>query len=132
MRDGHIASVRTAMHSLVDRLKPQEAFGVAVFEDQALVHVPARRMRQHDTQVVRQLIEAIEVGGTKDLSAGYLLGLSEARCHVGSPPTPEPTGSPPHQVVPRKAVRIRWCRSIPLYPTPKTCGQEEPRESCHL
>ena len=84
MRGGRIESVRIALHSLVDRLKPQDTFGVVVFDDQALVHVPARRIDQHDIGVVHQLIETIHVTGTTDLSAGYLLGLSEARRHVGA------------------------------------------------
>ena len=84
MSGGRLAAVRTALHSLVDRLKPQDTLGVVAFDDQAVVQVPARRLNQHDNGVVHQLIEAIQVGGTTDLSAGYLLGLSEARRHMSA------------------------------------------------
>jgi len=83
MAGGRLASVRRALHALVDRLKPQDTFGVVVFDDQALVQVPTRRMDQHDISVVHQLIEAMNTGGMTDLSGGYLLGLSEARRHAG-------------------------------------------------
>jgi Ca-activated chloride channel homolog len=87
MRGGRLASVRTALHALVDRLKPQDVFGVVVFDTEAVVQVPTRRMDQHDVAVVHQLLEAIHSGSSTDLSAGYLLGLSEARRHLG------PTGA---------------------------------------
>jgi len=83
MAGGRLASVRSALHALVDRLKPQDTFGVVVFDDQALVQVPTRRMDQHDAAVVHQLIESMNTGGMTDLSGGYLLGLSEARRHAG-------------------------------------------------
>ncbi|MFY9220613.1 MAG: VWA domain-containing protein, partial [Candidatus Nanopelagicales bacterium] len=42
MSGGRLAAVRTALHSLVDRLKPQDTLGVVAFDDQAVVQVPAR------------------------------------------------------------------------------------------
>jgi Ca-activated chloride channel family protein len=82
MSRGPIQAVRTALHQLVDRLKPQDRFGVVVFNDEALVQVPTRPMADHDAATVDALIEAITPQGTTDLSAGYLLGLSEARRHA--------------------------------------------------
>jgi Ca-activated chloride channel family protein len=82
MQGGPIEAVRTALHQLVDRLKPQDRFGVVVFDSEALVQVPTRPMADHDTATVHALIEGITPRGTTDLSGGYLLGLSEARRHI--------------------------------------------------
>jgi len=82
MAGGPIAAVCTALHQLVDRLKPQDRFGVVIFDSEALVQVPTRAMADHDTATVHALIEAITPRGTTDLSGGYLLGLSEARRHL--------------------------------------------------
>ena len=38
MDGGPIQAVRTALHQLVDRLKPQDRFGVADFDSEALRH----------------------------------------------------------------------------------------------
>jgi Ca-activated chloride channel family protein len=82
MSRGPIQAVRTALHQLVDRLKPQDRFGVVVFDDEALVQVPTRAMADHDSTTVHALIEGITPRGSTDLSTGYLLGLSEARRHA--------------------------------------------------
>ena len=82
MDGGPIEAVRTALHQLVDRLKPQDRFGVVVFDSEALVQVPTHPMADHDTATVHALIEGITPRGTTDLSGGYLLGLSEARRHI--------------------------------------------------
>ena len=82
MSGGPIAAVRTALHQLVDRLKPQDRFGVVVFDSEALVQVPTHAMADHDTTSVHALIEGITPRGQTDLSGGYLLGLSEARRHA--------------------------------------------------
>jgi Ca-activated chloride channel homolog len=82
MSGGPIEAVRTALHQLVGRLKPQDRFGVVIFDDEAHVQVPTRPMADHDAATVQALIEGITPHGTTDLSAGYLLGLSEARRHA--------------------------------------------------
>jgi Ca-activated chloride channel family protein len=82
MQGGPIEAVRTALHQLVDRLKPQDRFGVVVFDSAALVQVPTHPMADHNTATVHALIEGITPRGTTDLSGGYLLGLSEARRHI--------------------------------------------------
>lgn len=79
-----LESVRTSLHTLVDRLKPQDTFGVVTFDSQAMVQVPARTMAGHDVITVHHLIDAITPGGSTDLSGGYLLGLSEARRHLSA------------------------------------------------
>lgn len=79
MAGAALEGAKGALVSLVDRLDPADAFGVVVFDDHAQVAVPTRRMADHDRDFVKHLIGLIEPGGTTDLSAGYLLGLREAR-----------------------------------------------------
>ena len=68
----------------LDRVKPQDTFGVVMFDDSAAVAVPARPIRDHHLPTVHQLIEGIHSGGITDLTGGYLLGLSEARRNLGA------------------------------------------------
>ena len=75
-------SCKQALHTLVDRMKPQDVFGLVTFDSQASIHVPARLIRDHNIAVVHNLIESLNVGGNTDLSAGYLLGLDQARRNV--------------------------------------------------
>jgi len=70
---------KQALHTLVDRMKPQDVFGLITFDDQASIHIPARTMKDHDTATVHQLINSIRPGGTTDLGAGYLLGIDAAK-----------------------------------------------------
>jgi len=81
MAGPELATAKIALHSLVDVLKPQDAFGLVTFDSQARIAVPTRAMSAHDLSSVHFLIESIEAGSTTDLSAGYLLGLREARRH---------------------------------------------------
>ena len=80
-------SCKQALHTLVDRMKPQDIFGLVTFDTEARIHVPTRSIRDHDIATVHQLIDSIQLGGSTDLSAGYLLGLDQARRNV------QPTGA---------------------------------------
>lgn len=84
MQGEPINACKQALHTLVDRLKPQDIFGLIAFNNQANVQVPARAMKDHDTAAVHQLIDSIQVGGTTDLSAGYLLGIDTAKRNLQS------------------------------------------------
>lgn len=84
MSGSRIGGVQTALHTLVDRLKPQDTFGVLTFNDQAQVHIPLRAMADHQVPSLHALIDAIDTSGTTDLSAGLLLGWSEARRHLSA------------------------------------------------
>ena len=84
MSGAPLEAVRSSLHALVDRMKPQDAFGVVVFDSEAAVAVPTRAIGDHDLPTVHGLIDGIEPGGMTDLSGGYLLGLAEARRHRGA------------------------------------------------
>lgn len=87
MSGAPLNSCKQALHTLVDRMKPQDVFGLVTFNGEACIHVPTRLIRDHDIALVHQLIDSIQVGGNTDLSAGYLLGLDQARRNV------QPTGA---------------------------------------
>jgi Ca-activated chloride channel family protein len=70
---------KQALHTLVDRMKPQDVFGLITFDSRANLQVPARPIKEHDRVAVHQLIESIQPGGNTDLSAGYLLGIDAAK-----------------------------------------------------
>jgi len=84
MSGAPLEAVRASLHALVDRMKPQDSFGVVTFDSTAHVAVPCRPISDHHVPTIHDLIEGIHPGGTTDLSAGYLLGLSEARRHLGA------------------------------------------------
>jgi Ca-activated chloride channel family protein len=84
MRGRPLGAVRAALHGLVDRVRPQDTFGVVIFDSEAQIAVPARPMADHHVPTVHGLIEGIQAGGSTNLSGGYLLGLSEARRHLGA------------------------------------------------
>lgn len=84
MRGEPLEAVRSSLHALVGRVKPQDTFGVVTFDSEAAVAVPARPVGEHHLPTVHSLIDGILPGGTTDLSGGYLLGLTEARRHLGA------------------------------------------------
>lgn len=87
MAGERIAVVRTALHQLVDRLKPQDTFGLIAFSTQARVVVPTRPVNAHHLPAVHQLIDGLVDRASTDLCAGYLLGLQQAQRNAS------PTGS---------------------------------------
>jgi Ca-activated chloride channel family protein len=67
-----------ALTTLVGRLDPRDRFGLVVFDDNADVVVPTASLQSLGVDKVKAAIASIFPGGSTDLSAGYLLGLSEA------------------------------------------------------
>ena len=81
MQGERLAAVRSSLHSLVERVRAQDTFGIVSFDGHARIEVPTRKFNDHHAPTVHGLIESIQAGGSTDLSGGYLLGLSEARRH---------------------------------------------------
>ena len=77
MAGAPLDGAKTALLSVVDRLPLGTAFGVVAFDDQARIVVPAGPLT--DKAAVKRSITAVQAGGSTDLSAGFLLGLAEAR-----------------------------------------------------
>lgn len=70
-------SAKESILKLIDRLAPQDAFGLVAFDDQALVIAPIRTIADHDLPALRKAIREMETGGSTDISGGYLMGLRE-------------------------------------------------------
>jgi Ca-activated chloride channel family protein len=72
-----LESAKGSLLKLVDRLAPQDFFGLVAFDDQALVVLPMRQVKDHHIPELRQVIRNLQTGGSTDISAGYLMGLRE-------------------------------------------------------
>ena len=72
-----LEAAKGSLLKLIDRLAPQDSFGLVAFDDTALVIAPMRPMADHDIHALRRAIAEMYTGGSTDISAGYLLGLRE-------------------------------------------------------
>ena len=77
MQGEPLNAAKGSLLKLVDRLAPQDAFGLVAFDDTALVIVPTRTMADHHMPSLRKAIRDLHTGGSTDISAGYLMGLRE-------------------------------------------------------
>ena len=77
MEGGPLDAAKGSLLKLIDRLAPQDSFGLVAFDDSALVIAPTRTMADHHMPSLRKAIREINTGGSTDISAGYLLGLRE-------------------------------------------------------
>ncbi|CAN2243399.1 von Willebrand factor, type A [actinobacterium SCGC AAA044-D11] len=77
MRGAPLKSALESIQKMVDRLAPQDSFGLVAFDDQSLVIAPHRKMSEHHLPSLRQVIHQIHPGGSTDISSGYLMGLRE-------------------------------------------------------
>lgn len=80
MQGERLSGAKRALTDLVDRLEPQDRFGLVTFDNSVRLDVPAGALT--DKAATKQRIEAIRPGGATDLSGGYLRGLQEARRSV--------------------------------------------------
>lgn len=74
-----ISNAKQAIGKLVRRLAPQDAFGLIVFDNEADIVAPVHRMADHHMPTLQHAIASISERGNTDLSAGYLIGLREAK-----------------------------------------------------
>ena len=70
-------AAKGSLIKLIDRLAPQDSFGLVAFDDSALVIAPMRTMADHHLPSLRKVIREMQTGGSTDISAGYLMGLRE-------------------------------------------------------
>ena len=81
---GHrLEAAKRAIVELVARLDDSDTFGLVTFDDQTDVVVPAGKVGDHGRQRITRLVQAVDPGGSTDLSGGYLRGLQEARRGAG-------------------------------------------------
>ena len=77
MEGGPLESAKESILKLIDRLAPQDSFGLVAFDDTALVIAPIRTIADHNMPALRRAVREMHTGGSTDISAGYLLGLRE-------------------------------------------------------
>ena len=70
-------SAKESILKLIDRLAPQDSFGLIAFDNQALIVAPIRTMADHDMPTLRKAVREMQTGGNTDISAGYTMGLRE-------------------------------------------------------
>lgn len=70
-----------AITLLIDQLAPDDILSVVVFDNTARVVVPAGPVQ--DKAAIKDLVRRITAGNSTDLSAGWFLGVSEAKTKVG-------------------------------------------------
>ena len=70
-------SAKESILKLIDRLAPQDSFGLIAFDDHALIVAPIRTMADHDMPALRKAVREMQTGGSTDISAGYTMGLRE-------------------------------------------------------
>ena len=77
---GHpLEAAKSSLIKLVDRLAPQDSFGLVAFDDSTTVVVPIRTMGEHDLHALKQAIANMQSGSSTDISAGYLMGIRELK-----------------------------------------------------
>ena len=81
MAGDRLDGAKQALTSLVTRLRPDDVFGLVVFDTGVDLIVPASRLG--DKAGVIRRINQVSPGGCTDLAAGYLRGLQEARRVAG-------------------------------------------------
>jgi Ca-activated chloride channel family protein len=84
MQGNPLEAAKGSILRLIDRLAPQDFFGIVTFDDSALVAVPTKKMSEHHIPSLRKAIREISSGGSTDISAGYLLALREASRDIAS------------------------------------------------
>ena len=77
MEGAPLDAAKGSLLKLIERLAPQDSFGLVAFDDNALVIAPTRTMADHHMPSLRKAIRELQTGGSTDISAGYLMGLRE-------------------------------------------------------
>lgn len=81
MADGRLHAALLAIDRLLSRLRPEDRFGLVVFDDEVQVAVPAGQVG--DAIHPRSALRHIHAGGMTDLASGYLRGIQEAQRATG-------------------------------------------------
>src|SRR4051794_36119561 len=77
MQGAPLYAAQGALHTLIDKLGPEDSFGLVAFDHEVLVPVPAGPVT--DKEAIKQAIWSVQARGMTNLSAGYLRGIQEAR-----------------------------------------------------
>jgi Ca-activated chloride channel family protein len=77
MDGDRLDAAKRALIGLIDRLDPQDRFGVVAFDNAVQIVAPAGPL--NDKQLLKQAVAGIFSGGMTNLSGGLLRGLQEAK-----------------------------------------------------
>ena len=70
-------SAKESILKLIDRLAPQDSFGLVAFDDQALIVAPMRMMADHEMPALRKAVREMQTGGSS--SAAMVQPRQESR-----------------------------------------------------
>jgi Ca-activated chloride channel family protein len=82
MSGNRLDGAKAALTSLIDRLDPEDNFGLVTFDSHVDVVVQAGPLT--DKPAVKRAISDVQARGNTDLSSGYLRGLQEAERVAGA------------------------------------------------
>ena len=75
--DDKMSRVKQSLHTMVDKLRPEDIVAIVIFDNRAQVLHPARRVG--DGYALRRSIDCIEPDGSTNINSGLMLGYAEAK-----------------------------------------------------
>ena len=79
MAGGRLETVINTIVETLPRLHPEDFISVFSFDDQAIVNVSLKQVKNQNMAEVIKSVRNISAGGSTNLEAGYRLGLQEAK-----------------------------------------------------
>ena len=76
-QEGKLAIVKTALHRMLDRLRPGDRFALVSYDSSARVCLPSEPVE--DMQRARQVIDALQPSGSTNMAAGLAEGYRQIR-----------------------------------------------------
>ena len=81
MQGQKLHQAKAAAHALVDSLGPQDALSIVHYNDEAVIAVPSRRVRQSAVQELHHAIRDLYADGGTNISAGLTVGQRTLNKH---------------------------------------------------
>lgn len=82
MAGDKMSRVKSSLHTMIGKLRPQDVVSIVAFDSMAEVLYPARTIG--DGAEVRRAIDCLEPNGSTNLHGGLMLGYTEAKKHLRS------------------------------------------------
>ena len=81
-QEGKLAMVKTALHRMLDRLRPGDRFALISYNSTSRVCLPSEAVE--DMQRARQVIDALQPGGSTNIAAGLAEGYRQIHSHFNA------------------------------------------------
>jgi len=78
-QEGKLATVKTAVQRMLDRLRPGDRFALITYDSSVRVCLPSESVE--DLQQARRLIDALQPGGSTNMAAGLAEGYRQIHRH---------------------------------------------------